>query len=153
MSTMNVQAPHLRAATNGPWGVVFALFAVGNLANGSWMLASPGHWYIHLPANVPGTGPLNEHFVRDIGCIFVLIGVVLLVAVFRPRFRSTALLFATGFYVAHALVHVYDSFRGLLPPGQWRYDLLPVYGSSAVLLTLSLWFLRMGRGDQGERRT
>ena len=48
---------------SGPWSIVFALSAAGNLANGLWMLASPGHWYINLPGNVPGTGPLNEHFV------------------------------------------------------------------------------------------
>jgi len=129
-------------SSGGPWKVVFALFAAGNLANGLWMLANPGHWYIHLPANVPGTGPLNEHFVRDIGCIFLLIGVALAIAVFRPRFRLTALLFATSFYGAHALVHVYDSMRGLLPPGQWRYDLGPVYATTLVLIVLSVWLAR-----------
>ncbi|MDH3727746.1 MAG: hypothetical protein OER77_09455 [Myxococcales bacterium] len=70
-------APSETPASGGPWGIVFALFAAGNLANGLWMLVNPGHWYIHLPANVPGSGPLNEHFVRDIGCIFSLIGVAL----------------------------------------------------------------------------
>lgn len=126
----------------GPWTIIFALFAAGNLANGLWMLANPGHWYIHLPANVPGSGPLNEHFVRDIGCIFALIGIALAVAVFRPRFRLTALLFATGFYGAHALVHVYDSLRGLFPAGQWRYDLIPVYGTALLLVALSAWLAR-----------
>lgn len=129
-------------AGRGPWTVVFVLFAIGNLANGLWMLASPGHWYINLPANVPGTGPLNEHFVRDIGCIFTLIGVALAIAVFRPQFRLTALLFATGFFAAHSLVHVYDSLRGLLPPDQWRFDLIPVYGSTVVLVVLSVWLAR-----------
>ncbi len=135
-------------ASGGPWGIVFALFAAGNLANGLWMLANPGHWYIHLPANVPGSGPLNEHFVRDIGCIFALIGIALAVAVFRPRFRLTALLFATGFYGAHALVHVYDSVCGLFPAGQWRYDLVPVYGTTLVLVVLSVWIARSGHAGQ-----
>lgn len=128
--------------SRGPWTLVFVLFAVGNLANGLWMLASPGHWYVNLPANVPGTGPLNEHFVRDIGCIFTLIGVVLAVAVFRPAFRLTALLVATAFYAAHSLVHVYDSVRGLLPPDQWQFDLVPVYGTTAVLVGLSALLAR-----------
>ena len=112
-----------------------------------WMLASPAHWYINLPANVPGTGPLNEHFVRDIGCIFTLIGVALAVAVFRPAFRLTALLFATGFFVAHSLVHVYDQVRGLLPPDQWRFDLFPVYGATLVLVVLSVVLARSQRGS------
>jgi hypothetical protein len=139
------------APSRGPWGIVFAFFAAGNLANGLWMLANPGHWYIHLPANVPGTGPLNEHFVRDIGCIFLLIGVVLAIAVFKPRFRLTALLFATGFYAAHALVHVYDSMRGLLPPGQWRYDFVPVYGAALLLIVLSVWLARSESAGRGVR--
>lgn len=128
--------------SSGPWTVIFVLFAAGNLANGLWMLASPAHWYVHLPANVPGTGPLNEHFVRDIGCIFTLVGVVLTIAVFRPAFRLTALLFATAFYVAHSLVHVVDQARGLLPPDQWRFDLFPVYGATLLLVVLSLLLAR-----------
>jgi hypothetical protein len=112
------------APTTEAWTILFALFAAGNLAN------------------VPGTGPLNEHFVRDIGCIFTLIGVTLAVAVFRPRFRLTALLFATGFYLAHALVHVFDQIRGLLPPGQWQFDLGPVYGAALLLVVLSFVLAR-----------
>jgi len=139
-------------AAGRAWGIVFALFAAGNLANGSWMLANPGHWYVHLPANVPGSGPLNEHFVRDTGCIFLLIGVALAIAVWKPRCRLTALLFATGFYGAHAVVHVYDSVRGLFPPGQWRYDLLPVYGTTLLLVILTLWVARRGRGERSAPR-
>ncbi len=149
MSLVSSQTP----ASSGPWTIVFGLFAAGNLANGLWMLANPGHWYIHLPANVPGSGPLNEHFVRDIGCIFALIGIVLAVGAFKPRFRLTALLFATGFYGAHALVHVYDSLRGLFPPGQWRYDLVPVYGTTLLLVVLSAWLAwsdRAGRSARSE---
>ena len=42
----------------------------GSLANGLWMLFAPAHWYQNLPAGVPDTGPLNVHFVRDIGAAF-----------------------------------------------------------------------------------
>lgn len=129
--------------SGGPWTVIFALFAAGNLANGIWMLVSPAHWYINLPANVPGTGPLNEHFVRDIGCIFTMIGVMLAIAVVRPAFRLMALLFATTFYVAHSLVHVGEQIGGVLPPDQWRFDLFPVYGATLVLVVLS--FILVGR--------
>lgn len=123
------------------WGIVLGLFAVGNLANGAWMLIDPRHWYLNLPANVPGSGPLNEHFVRDIGCIFFLIGVALAVAVFRPRLRLSAMVIATAYYGAHALVHVYDSLRGLFEPGHWHFDLVPIYAATALLagLTLRLW--------------
>ena len=80
--------------------------------------------------------------MRDIGFIFVLMGVLLALAAFRPRLRLMALSLATGFYVLHALVHVYDSLRGLLPPEQWKYDLLPVYGAAALLVALTVVFAR-----------
>ena len=60
-------------AAKDRWPIVLGFFAAGNLVNAVWMLASPAHWYLNLPANIPGTGPLNEHFVRDIGCIFLLL--------------------------------------------------------------------------------
>ena len=130
------------AALTQPWGIVLGLFALSNLANGAWMLADPLHWYLNLPANVPGSGPLNEHFVRDIGCIFSLIGVALAVAVFRPAARFGALLLASGFYGAHALVHVFDTARGLFDAGQWLIDLVPVYGATALLIGLTVVYAR-----------
>ncbi len=38
------------------------------------MLAVPADWYFAVPG-VTTTGPFNQHFIRDIGLIFVLIGV------------------------------------------------------------------------------
>lgn len=137
-----------QTSTSGsdPWAIILGLFALGNLGNGLWMLANPAHWYINLPANVPGSGPLNEHFVRDIGCIFLLMGIALAIAVFRRNARLPAMLLTTAFYGAHALVHVYDSARDLFPPGQWKYDLGPVYGTTALLIILTLWLARAQPG-------
>jgi len=136
---------HGRNSRLDPWGILLGLFALGNLANGVWMLGNPAHWYIHLPANVPGTGPLNEHFVRDIGCIFLLMGIVLAIAVFRRRWRLPAMLLTTAFYGEHALVHLYDSARHLFPPGQWKYDLLPVYATTALLVAVTFALFRAER--------
>jgi hypothetical protein len=138
---------HGRNSRLDPWGILLGLFALGNLVNGAWMLGNPAHWYIHLPANVPGTGPLNEHFVRDIGCIFLLMGLALAIAVFRRRWRLPAMLLTTTFYGEHALVHLYDSARHLFPPGQWKYDLLPVYGTTALLVAVTFALFRADRGE------
>jgi hypothetical protein len=56
---------------------------LGNLANGTWMFIDPLHWYHELPAGVPDFGDFNPHFVRDIACAFVTVGVAL--AVFFHR--------------------------------------------------------------------
>lgn len=128
------------SASPGPdnWAIVVALFGLGNLLNGAWMLASPAHWYFNLPADVPATGPLNEHFVRDIGCIFFLLGAALLLAVRRRELRLPAMVAASAYALAHALVHVLDSLRGLLPPGHWRFDAVPVYLATLLLLAMTL---------------
>ena len=137
MSAASGPAPD-KAAWAQPWGITLGVFALSNLGNAAWMLADPLHWYLNLPANVPGSGPLNEHFVRDIGCIFGLIGVALAIAAFRPAARFGALLIASGFYGAHAAVHVYDSLRGLFEPGQWLVDLVPIYGATGLLIALTV---------------
>ena len=119
------------------WPLVLGMFGLSNFANGLWMLASPAHWYINLPANVPGSGPLNEHFVRDIGCIFFLLGALLLVSIPRRELRLQAMIAATAFATAHSLVHVLDSMRGLFGPDQWRFDLGPVYVTTLLLLVMT----------------
>jgi len=124
------------------WGTPVAVFAASNLLLGAWMLVSPVHWYWNLPANVPGSGPLNEHFVRDVGCIFFLLGAALAVAVVRPHWRVPAMSAASAFYVAHALVHVLDTARGLFPPGHWRYDVLGVYLATLVLVLTTILLAR-----------
>ena len=49
--------------------VVWSAFGLGlvQALNGVLMLLAPEAWY-HAVPTVPGTGPFNPHFVRDIGC-------------------------------------------------------------------------------------
>lgn len=122
------------------WTIVLGIFAVSNLANGAWMLAVPVHWYEHLPAAVPDFGPLNEHFVRDIGAAFTVIGLGLAVAAVLPRWRVAACAAAAAFYGLHALVHVVDTLRGLVGPEHWLIDLPGVY-VPAVLIGVVTWML------------
>ena len=132
-------------ATVDFWMIVLALFGFGNAANGAWMLADPVHWYHTIPAGVPDFGPLNEHFVRDIGCIYFLLGVALVVAAFRPAWRFAALAGAAGFSLLHALVHVLDTLRGLVGPEHWWIDLPGVYVPAVLLVLLTLRLPRAAR--------
>jgi hypothetical protein len=126
-----------RAAALDSWTIVLGFFALGNLFNGAWMLAAPIHWYENLPAGVPDFGPLNEHFVRDIGCIFTLLGLALAVAAFIPRWRVAACGLVASFYVLHAVVHVADTARGLVGPSHWIVDLPGVYVPAVILVGLT----------------
>jgi len=125
-----------------PWAIVLGLAALGNLANGAWMLIDPVHWYENLPAAVPDFGPLNEHFVRDIGCAFVVAGVALAVAAFRPAWRVAACGAVALFYVLHALVHVVDTLRGLVGPEHWTIDLSGVYLPAMILVAVTFLVAR-----------
>jgi hypothetical protein len=117
----------MRSARVDSWFVVLIGLAVMNLGNGAWMLADPAGWYHNLPAAVPHTGPLNEHFVRDIGSVFVMMGVALAWAALSPPARLPLVAMVALFDVLHALVHVADTVRGRLPAAHWAIDFPGVY--------------------------
>ncbi len=131
-----------RPAPTDPWTWIFSLSGIGNLANGLWMLADPAHWYATLPAGVPDFGPLNEHFVRDIGATFTMLGLGLLWATFRTSARLPVLVLVTLFNALHALVHVWDTGRGLVGPEHWSIDFPAVYLPTVVLIVLTAMLVR-----------
>src|SRR5262249_2367528 len=124
----------MEARTRDAWTYVLGLYGLGNLANGAWMLADPRGWYDRLPAGVPDFGPLNEHFARDIGSIFLIVGAALLGAALSRPVRLPGLLFAPGFVWLPALLLVSDAARGLGGPPHWLLDLGPVYLPAVVMV-------------------
>ncbi len=127
------------------WSLVLGVLALGSLANGVWMLVDPGRWYTDLPAAVPDTGPLNEHFVRDIGCAFLTAGGALLWGALRPRVRPVTVTLAAVFFGLHALLHVYDTAWGGLGGHHWWLDFPGVYLPALILVAASAHFLRSAR--------
>ena len=115
------------------FGWLFAILGVGMLANAVWMLAGPMHWYNELPAAVPDTGPFNPHFVRDIGCAFLTVGIALIWAARSARMRFPLAAMAAVFLAAHALLHIYDTAVGNLPSDHWYLDFSGVYLPAIVL--------------------
>ena len=124
------------------FGWVFLLLGVGMLANAIWMLAGPFGWYTDLPAGVPDTGPFNEHFVRDIGCAFLTVGVALVWAAVSARVRMPLAVISALFLVAHALLHVYDTTRGALDSDHWQLDFLGVYVPALLSAALAVSLFR-----------
>lgn len=127
------------------WTIVLGLFALGNLANGVWMLADPVHWYYTLPAGVPDFGPLNEHFVRDIGATFTALGGVLAVSAVVRSWRIPASITVAGFALLHAAVHVLDTVRGLVGAEHWSVDLPGVYLPAGILTGIAVWMVKTQR--------
>jgi hypothetical protein len=124
------------------WAWIFAVMGLLSLGNGVWMLVEPLHWYHELPAGVPDFGAFNPHFVRDIGCAFVTVGAALVWAGFAPRFRLPLVGTASVFYVAHALLHVYDTTRGAVDAHHWLLDLPGVYLPAVLLVVVSVRLAR-----------
>jgi hypothetical protein len=121
-------------AARDNWTYVLGLFALGNLANGLWMLADAPGWFTGVPAAVPDFGPLNEHFVRDVGAAYVTMGAGLGWAAFQPGVRVPVVGLVTVFYGLHALAHVYETMTARVGPEHWGIDFLPVYLPAIVLV-------------------
>src|SRR5438552_458924 len=117
---------------------IFWVLGLFNVANGLGMLAAPADWYEHLPAGVPDTGPLNYHFVRDIGAAFTTIGAAFCAAAPQASRRRGVVLAAAMFFGLHALVHVGDLIDGRLPAYHWLLDLPGVFLPAIVLAVLAL---------------
>ena len=72
------------------WLSVAVLFGLALAANGIFMLVAPENWYFAVPG-VTSTGPFNQHFLRDIGLIFLFLGGAFLGGAARRQFARFAL--------------------------------------------------------------
>ncbi|MDF2767111.1 MAG: hypothetical protein K0S81_4107 [Rhodospirillales bacterium] len=88
---------------------VLALAAVAMGFNGLRMLIDATGWYAATPG-VAETGPLNIHFVRDVGAAFVTVAAGLVFAI-RPLPARFALVCVAAIFAAlHALIHIAEAF-------------------------------------------
>lgn len=107
-------------------------------ANGLFMLASPGGWYFAVPG-VTTTGPFNQHFVRDIGLIFLFLGAAFLVGAVSPRHRIVAWGASTIWLGGHALFHFWEVAVGICGPSALVRDFGAVTLPALVGLLITLW--------------
>ncbi len=112
-------------------------FSVTTAANGLFMLFAPSAWYAVVPG-VSGTGPFNPHFVRDIGCAFLVVAIGFgWMAWVGERARPAAVA-GTAFLGLHAMVHLADLVAG-------RESLHHVAGDALFLFlptALAAWVVR-----------
>lgn len=80
-----------RVAPSGRTGaldrVALAALALTGVAVGGWALAAPGSFYSGFPGLgrhwVAPDGPFNEHLVRDVGSMYLALGVLAVAALLR----------------------------------------------------------------------
>jgi hypothetical protein len=83
-----------------------ALVAIVTAANGLAMLFA-GRWWYGVVPGVTETGPLNPHFVKDIGAAYLTVGLGFAWLATRPSpaARGAAIAGAT-FLALHVLIHL-----------------------------------------------
>jgi hypothetical protein len=124
-----------------------SILGLGLSSNAVWMLASPATWYVIVP-RVTETGPANMHFIRDIGCAYLVAGLGLLWLAARPGVGWPAAIAGGGFLALHAIVHAWDVAAGREQLHALRTDLPAVFLPAALALWLA-W--PWGRTPEMER--
>lgn len=117
--------------------------AAGALAvgNGLFMLYDPANWYFAVPG-VTATGPFNQHFIRDIGFTFVLVGLAYVVGAFKPAPRSMLWGTATLWLTGHALFHGWEVAVGICGPADMARDFPAVTLPALLGAFLTAWSIR-----------
>lgn len=123
------------------------LLGLGLGANGFWMLLGPENWYQRVPG-VVGTGPANVHFIRDVGCAYLVVAASLVWLALSPRRAWPAAFLGGAFLGLHALVHVWDTFAGRESTSQLWVDVAPVITPALVVLWLAWAAMREFRKEE-----
>ena len=106
--------------------------------NGLAMLIAPDQWYLAVPG-VTTTGPFNQHFVRDIGLIFLFVGTSFLVGAAKPRFRVILWAVPTLWLCAHALFHLWEVAAGISEHSAMARDFPAVTVPAILGVLLTVW--------------
>src|SRR5690606_23413928 len=104
------------------------------------MLLLPADWYYAIPG-VTTSGPFNQHFVRDIGLVFLFVGTAFLVGAARPRVRVVLWATASLWLAGHALFHVWEVAVGICGPSDLVRDFPAVSLPALLGLGLTAWAL------------
>jgi uncharacterized protein YjeT (DUF2065 family) len=104
------------------------------------MIFAPERWYEAVPG-VSGTGPANLHFIRDIGCAYLVAALGVLSVVRAPRQAWPAALASGAFLALHALTHLADAAAGRESGHQLALDLPAIF----LPAILALWIAGSAR--------
>ena len=121
--------------------VLAGILGAGLAGNGVFMLVAPEAWYFTVPG-VTTTGPFNQHFLRDIGLIFVLIGSGFAYGAARPGPRSLLWTLGAVWLSGHALFHFWEVAVGICGPEVLPRDFPSVTLPALIAVALSVWSFR-----------
>jgi hypothetical protein len=84
--------------------IVFLVLAGFHLALGAYMVIDPGGFFDRIGQYAAR----NDHYIGDLGAVYLGYGAVLALAANRPRWRAPLLVFGALWYGAHAVNHLFD---------------------------------------------
>ena len=120
---------------------IAAVLGTAMAANGVVMLMVPFAWYKTVPG-VMETGAFNQHFVRDIALVYVLIGAAFVTGALRPGWRvacwGTPAVWLTG----HAVFHLWEIAVGICGSAAIPRDFPAVILPALMGLVLTGWAWR-----------
>lgn len=120
------------------------LLGLALIANGIFMLATPEVWYLAVPG-VTTTGPFKQHFVRDIGLIFLFLGAAFLIGVARPDLRVVFWTASSIWLSGHALFHFWEVAVGICSASALPRDFPAVTLPALIGIALTLWAIAQSR--------
>jgi hypothetical protein len=123
------------------------LLSVAAIANGIYMLVSPEAWYFAVPG-VTTTGPFNQHFVRDIGLIFLFLGGAFLIGAARPELRVAFWGAASIWLSGHALFHFWEVAVGICTADAIPRDFPAVTLPAIIGIAITLWAINYSHSER-----
>ena len=114
----------------------YGLFALWFALLGAHMLADPAGWY-HATPGVSAEGPLNIHFIRDIGSAFIMVAAAYGLSLQRNTSWQLPAV-AAALPALHGIIHLISIVGGHSHGSALIVELLGVVfpGGIAVLLAL-----------------
>ncbi len=116
------------------------------LLNGAYMAFEPHSWYLAV-AGVAERGAFNQHFLRDIGFIYLLGSAAFIYGAFTTRARWQLWIVPTAWLLVHALFHVWEVIVGLSEPQALAQDFMGVTLPALVAVGLLVVSLRADTGS------
>ena len=114
---------------------VAAILGLLLIANGVFMTVSPEPWYWMVPG-VPDRGPFNQHFIRDIGFIYFLMGAAFVYGAVYQENRFQLWLVPVAWLVLHAIFHVWEVAVGICGPESLVEDFAGVTLPALIAMAL-----------------
>lgn len=128
--------------------IVMAVFAVFNTllltGNGLVMLGAPLYWYETVPG-VVATGFFNQHFIRDIGFLYLALGLAFGLGWFRPTHRVVLWGGATLWLGLHSALHFWEVAVGICGPSAIPRDFFGVTSPALIGMAMTYWAFQLSR--------